>query len=112
MDYCLYIRLKITPTNQGFISEETNQIISRGLQNTSDNFYFRLVENANGLRYYDCAAQISDNAFILFTDCRHYRWRVENEIILQQDFSATIRANKINEMQFTKLVEQINTNAV
>lgn len=111
MDYCWYISLKITPTNQEFVADETDEIITRGLRFTSDNFRFRVVEGLGGIRYYDCVAEISNNAFALFPDCRYYRWRVENEIISQCRFPALIRANKINVAQFVKRVASYGAGA-
>ena len=107
MDYCQYISLKITPTNQEFNAEEAHDIISAGLQKISDNFRFRLV--AGLVRHYECVAEISDRAFAQFTDCRYYRWSVANEIIVQRGFPVEVSANKINVAQFVRLVGRFNS---
>jgi hypothetical protein len=105
MDYCRYISLKITPTNQEFVADETHQIIIDGLQKLSVNYRFRLVEGL--VRYYDCTAEISDAAFCQFTDCRYYRWWVANEIIVQRGFPAVVKAKKLNLAQFVRLAHAL-----
>lgn len=92
--------MKITPTNQEFVADETHQIIIAGLQKLSVNYRFRLVEGL--VRYYDCAAEISDAAFCQFTDCRYYRWWVANEINVQRGFPALVKAKKLNLAQFVR----------
>ena len=100
MDYCRYIRLKITPTNQEFVSDETDEIIIAGLQKISINYHFRLVAGLDGLHYYECVVEAG---FAQFSDSRYYRWLIENEINVQHGFPALVKANKINLAEFVRL---------
>lgn len=101
MDYCRYTYFKITPVNQLFLSEEVDPIIVRGLQIISENYYYKITDD-NGIRYYECVAEISRNRFAGFNDCLYYKWYIENEIILQCNFPVTVNGRKLTENQFTK----------
>lgn len=102
MDYCRYIRLKITPTNQEFVAieEQAREIIIAGLRKLSNNYQVRLVEGLGGLHYYDCVVEAG---FAQFSDSRYYRWLIENEINVQRGFPAVVKANKINLAEFVRL---------
>lgn len=101
MDYCWYIYFKISPTNQPFSNLDSDPIIIRGLKRISDNYYFKITEE-NGVRYYDCVAELSNDAFAVYTDCRYYKWCVENEIMLQCNYPCVINAKKLSLKQFEK----------
>jgi hypothetical protein len=80
---------KITPTDQEFDRLATDPVIIRALEELSDESYFRISED-NGVRFYECVLYVKDGEVFPSTRTDHYKWGLENSIILQQSLQATV----------------------
>ena len=99
MDYARYLYAKITPTDQEFDQLATDPVIIRTLEELSDESYFRISAD-NGVRFYECVLYVKDGEVFPSTRTDHYKWELENSIILQQSLQATVTTKKLTETQF------------